>query len=179
MNRVNEFLKKLGAAGVLGLGVLLFCIPFYFSAVRPAELEIAAQHEATERLRSRGPFRPVSVDHRSDDLRRFYRLFPAPQRLPDELEMVYSFAREANLDLMQGEYRLEKRSVGPVAYRMMLPLRGTYSQIRSFIGSVLREMPTASVDALRFERKNIAETQIEAQVRLTLYFQPRDDSDTR
>lgn len=179
MNRLNGFLNKLGAAGVLGLGVLLFCIPFYLSAVRPAEIEVAAQHEAAERLRNRGPFRPVSVDHRSEELRRFYGLFPAPQRLADELETVYSLARDANLDLMQGEYRLEKRGTGPVAYRILLPLRGTYSQIRLFIGSVLREMPIASVDALRFERKKIAETQVDAQVRLTLYFQPDNDPETR
>ena len=34
MNRLHAFLRKLGAAGVLGLGVLFFCIPFYFSALR-------------------------------------------------------------------------------------------------------------------------------------------------
>ena len=34
-------------------------------------------------------------------------------------------------------------------------------------------MPTASVDAVRFERKKAADTQLEAQVRLTLYLAPR------
>jgi hypothetical protein len=179
VNRVHAFLSRLGAAGVLGLGILFFCIPFYFSAVRPAELELAAQREAAERLRSRGPFRPVSADHRAEELRRFYGLFPAPERLSEELKTVYSLAREAKLELMQGEYRLEKRGGGPVAYRITLPVRGTYSQLRSFVDLVLQEMPIASVDALRFERKKIAETQVDAQVRLTLYFQPGNDVDTR
>ncbi len=179
MNRLISLLGRLGAAGVVGLGVLLFCIPFYFSAVRPAELEVAAQQDAAERLRRRGPFRPVSVDHRAEELRRFYGLFPAPQRLTEELKAVYSFAREAKLELMQGEYRLEKRGTGLVAYRITLPVRGTYSQLRAFVGLVLQEMPIASVDALRFERKKIAETQVDAQVRLTLFFQPGNDTDTR
>ena len=165
MSRLHAFLRKLGAAGVLGVGVLFFCIPFYFSALRPAEQELAAQREAAERLRARGPFRPVNADSRSEELRRFYGLFPSADRLPDQLETVYALAREAKLELMQGEYRLEKRDTGLLAYRITLPIRGTYAQIRSFVGSVLKEMPITSVDALRFERKKAVETQIEAQVR--------------
>jgi hypothetical protein len=179
MNRVHALLSRLGAAGVLGLGILFFCLPFYFSAVRPAELELAAQRDAAERLRSRGPFRPVAIDHRADELRRFYGLFPAPQRLTEELKTLYSLAREAKLELMQGEYRLEQRTAGLLAYRITLPVRGTYGQLRSFVDLVLQEVPIASVDALRFERKKIAETQVDAQVRLTLYFQPGNDTDTR
>lgn len=179
MNRLHAVLRKLGAAGVLGLGVLFFCIPFYFTALRPAEHELGAQREAAERLRARGPFRPVAVDDRADELRRFYGLFPPIERLTEELERVYSLAREAKLELMQGEYRLDKRNAGPVAYRITLPIRGTYAQIRSFVGAVLREMPIASVDALRFERKKIVEAQLDAQVRLTLHFRPDEDAATR
>jgi hypothetical protein len=179
VNRLRVFIARLGITGVIGLGVLFFCIPFYFSAIRPAERELAAQQQAAERLRTRGPFQPVSTDQRADELRRFYGLFPAPQRLTEELQAIYSLARDAKLELMQGEYRMEKRGAGLVAYRITLPVRGTYNQLRSFVGLVLQEMPIASVDALRFERKKIAETQVDAQVRLTLYFQPGNDLDTR
>jgi len=75
---------------------------------------------------------------------------------------------------MQGEYRLEKREVGPIAYRITLPIRGNYAQIRTFLDAVLREMPLASVDALRFERKKSADAQLDAQLRLTLHFRPPD-----
>jgi hypothetical protein len=44
---------------------------------------------------------------------------------------------------------------------------------------VLRQMPLASVDALRFERKRIADPQLDAQLRLTLHFRPGDDAETR
>ena len=179
MNRVHFLLRRLGPAGVLGLGILFFCIPFYFSTLRPAERELAARREAAERLRARGPFRPVSTDHRTDELRRFYALFPPLERLTDELEAVYGFAREAKVDLMQGEYRLEKRSAGLTAYRITLPMRGSYGQIRSFVNAVLEKMPTGSLDGLRFERKLIADRQVEAQVRLTLHFQPAPDREAR
>ena len=179
MSRVHALLRLLGTTGVLGLGVLFFCVPFYFSALLPAERELAAQREAIERFRSRGPFRPVSADSRYEELRRFYGLFPPSDLLTDQLEAVYALAREAKLDLMQGEYRLEKRDTGLLAYRITLPIRGTYAQIRTFIGSVLKEMPITSVDALRFERKKTAETQIDAQVRLTIHLRLAGDADTR
>lgn len=179
MSRLRALLRRLGAAGVLGLGVALFCIPFYFSALWPAERELAAQREAADRLHARGPYRPVATDNRAEELRRFYGLFPPVASLPDELERVYSLARAARLELMQGEYRLERRSTGPVAYRISLPIRGTYGQVRSFVAAVLKEMPTASVDALRFERKKAAETQVDAQVRLTIHFRPSEDIEAR
>jgi len=179
VSRLHALLRKLGTAGVLGLGVLFFCIPFYFSALLPAERELAAQRDAIERLRSHGPFRPVSADSRSEELRRFYALFPPSDRLTDQLETVYALAREAKLELMQGEYRLEKRDAGLLAYRITLPIRGTYAQIRSLVGSVLKEMPIASVDALRFERKKAVETQIEARVRLTIHLRPGDATNMR
>ena len=179
MNRLHYWLRRLGIPGVLGLGILLSCILFYFSALGPAEREVAAQRDASERLRSRGPFRPVAVDARAEELRRFYGLFPALHDLTDELKQVYSLARDAKLELMKAEYRLEGRSAGLAAYRITLPIRGSYGQIRSFVDAVLRDKPTASIDALRFERRKIAESQLEGQVRLTLYFRPRDDSETR
>jgi len=179
MNRLRAWLALLGPAGVLGLGVLFFCIPFYVSALRPAERELAALRSTAERLHARGPFPVVAADQRVDELRRFYALLPPLDRLTDELEQVYALARDAQLDLMQGEYRLEARGMGPAAYHIMLPIRGTYEQVRAFVASVLNEKPTASVDALRLERKTIAETRIEAQVRLTLYFRPLDESVAR
>jgi hypothetical protein len=41
---------------------------------------------------------------------------------------------------------------------------------------VLKDMPTASIEALRFERKKAAETQLEAQVRVTLHVRPSGDT---
>jgi hypothetical protein len=48
-------------------------------------------------------------------------------------------------------------------------VRGSYPQLRQFVGRVLQDMPTTSLDALRFERKKAADAQLEAQVRLTIY----------
>lgn len=178
MKRVHNALNALGPPGVIGIGVLIFCIPFYFSAVSAAERELLARRDAGERMNARTPFQPVSVGGRAEELRRFYGLFPPLEKLPDQLERVYGFARAANLELLQGEYRLETPRAGMSAYRIALPVRGSYAQIRQFVGTTLKDMPTASLDAVRFERKRIGDPQLEAQVRMTVYFRPVNESDT-
>ena len=100
------------------------------------------------------------------------------ERLPDELERVYSLARAAKLELLQGEYRLEKPPFGIAFYRITLPIRGTYPQIRQFVAATLKSMPIASLDALRFERKKAGDSQLEAQLRLTVYFRPANEGET-
>jgi hypothetical protein len=178
VKRLNNALQLLGSSGVIGIGVLIFCIPFYFSAVRPAEGELQAQRSIAERLTARTPLQPASSGGRADELRRFYGLFPPLEKLPDQLDRVYGIARAANLELLQGEYRLEIPRTGMLAYRITLPIRGSYAQIRQFVGATLKDMPAASLDALRFERKRIGDPQLDAQVRLTVYFRPANEGDT-
>jgi hypothetical protein len=170
VSRLQALLRVLGPAGVLGIGVLFFCVPFYLSTVRPVERELQAQRGAAERLRARGSYRPVSGDARAEELRRFYALFPPLDQLPGQLDKIYGLARNAKLELLQGEYRLDRRGDGLVPYRITLPLRGAYPQVRDFVGATLQSVPNASIDALRFERKNAGDVQLDAQVRLTVYF---------
>lgn len=178
MKRLHDALHALGSSGVIGIGVLIFCIPFYLSAVRSAEGKLQAQRSIAERLNARTPFQPSAGGGRDDELRRFYGLFPPLDKLPEQLDRVYGLARAANLELLQGEYRLEIPRAGMPAYRITLPIRGGYAQIRQFVGGMLRDMPAASLDALRFERKKIGDPQLDAQVRLTVYFRPAKEGDT-
>jgi len=174
--RLEMLLRRLGGAGVLGIGVLLACAGFYVTALAPVEHEAQAQRLALERLRARTPHQPVSSGGRADELRRFYNLFPPASELTDDVERLHRLARSSGLDLAQGEYRLERRASGLWAYRVTLPVRGSYSQLRAFLGVLLTSMPTASIDALRFERKKAADTQLEAQVRVTLHARPSGET---
>lgn len=172
--RLERWLRRLGPAGVLGVGVLLACAGFYSDALAPIEQQVSAQRLALERLRTRTPYQPVS-NGREEELQRFYSLFPPVAQLGSEVERLHSLARKNGLELAQGEYRLERRVDGLWAYRVTLPVRGSYSQFRGFLAAVLDGMPVASLDALRFERKKALDAQLEAQVRLTIHARPTGD----
>jgi hypothetical protein len=44
------------------------------------------------------------------------------------------------------------------------------------LSALLKDMPIASLDALRFERKKAVDAQLEAQVRVTLHLRPSGES---
>ena len=90
MNLINAALARLGPPGILGLGALLFCAPFYVSGLLPLQREVTAQREVAERLRVRGPFRPVAPDGREGELQRFHNLFPRIEELPGELLKLFA-----------------------------------------------------------------------------------------
>jgi len=171
--RLDALLRRLGVAGVLGVGLLLACAGFWASALQPVQQELAARRLALADVQSRAtrPGEPA-LDDPQAALRRFHERFPSTNALTDELERVHRLARRAGLDLAQGEYRLERRPAGLWAYRVTLPVRGTYSDLREFLGAVLKDAPAASIEAMRFERKRADDPQLEAQVRLTLHLRP-------
>ncbi len=172
MKPLRAMIRMLGPYGLAGVVLLLLCASLYFGVVKPAEIELSARQEASKRMKSRSAVQPVSIDSRSDDLRRFYALFPSSGKIAPEMQKLWVVAGEYKIDLQQGEYRLESSGPGLARYRITLPVRATYAQIRQFVGFILKEIPAMSIDGLRFERKKISDTQLEAQIKLTLYLQP-------
>jgi hypothetical protein len=179
MRYLRKIVDSFGAAGVIGIGLLLFCALFYFSGVKPLQRELAEEQAAAERLKTRTPIQLVSARDRGEEIRRFYGLFPTVDQLPKELDRVYAIAKGAELQVQQAEYRLEAPPNGLIAYRLTFPVRGTYSQIRNFVSTTLQDMTIASLDQLRFERKKANDTQLEAQVRLTIHFRPGGEEPVR
>lgn len=169
---MKRIIDQLGLAGVLGIGVLLFCATFYFSALRPAQEELSARQSAASGAgQAQSALQPV-LARSADPLSELHSRFPALDTLPAQVERVHRIARSTGLELRQGDYRLEVPPAGLVAYRISLPARGEYRALRSFIGAVLKEIPVAAVDRLRFERKKPGDSQLEAQIQLTLFFRP-------
>jgi hypothetical protein len=164
VRRLRRLLDVLGPVGIAGVGVWLFCLPFYFNALAPAEAQVVRRSAPASRL-------PLQLqgEEGAGELERFYSRFPRADRLHGQLETLYAHARASRVQLLQGEYRLEAGSGALNAYHVTLPVRGSYQQLRHFVDRVLKDMPTTSVDALRFERKKAADAQLEAQVRLTIY----------
>lgn len=162
MKRLENLLAELGPLGIAAVGVLLFCLTFDVGALRPTERELAALRQAAARERPASPT--------EERYQRFYALFPPLEQLPEELERLYGLARAAGVDLPRADYRLEDRDAPLAAYRVTLPVRGPYPRIRAFLGATLQAMPTAAVDALLLERKKPGDAEIEARLRMTLYF---------
>lgn len=54
-------------------------------------------------------------------------------------------------------------------YQIVLPVRGSYPQIRGFLKALLAQLPTVVLEDLELQRKRIGDRELNGRVRMTLY----------
>lgn len=109
-------------------------------------------------------------DSAQRQLQAFYRHFGNEDTLPDHLARLYQIARTTGITLRQGEYRLlRERESRLRRYQIVLPVKGSYPQLRQFVSATLVALPNAALDQVSFGRRRLDDREVEAQIRLTLY----------
>lgn len=170
---LQNSLSALGWPGVVGLGLLAFCGVVYLSAIVPAQHRLADMKAQTLSLRAllaKNNATQKETPTPEVQLNRFYQFFPAHTATPDLLEKLYAAAESSNIVLEQGDYRLASTKGDKIAhYQVTLPVKGSYPQIRKFIGRILADLPASSLDEVSFQRQKIGDMQVESQIKLTLY----------
>lgn len=167
-------LARLSREGAVGLGLLVLCLAFYFSALRPTQVRLdrlqSDMVSLHEKIRNAKDAMRVDPDTPAEQLVRYYKFFPPQTSTPLWLDKIYKAALDQNIQLEQGEYRAKSEKAGKlVHYRIVMPVKGTYLQLRKFLAAVLTDIPTASLDQISFERQKIGDEVIEAKIKLTLY----------
>lgn len=156
-------LERLGKPGVLGLGVLLFCLSLYLGHIAPAQLEIARLQEESARLAAT---RPAGEPGNAA---------PSPRQLPsfatatDSLKAVYALAEQHGLKPDRGSYQLSDKD-GQQRLEASLPLQGSYPSLRAYLHEVLALPAAPALDELALQRQKSSDAQIEANLRLSFYF---------
>jgi hypothetical protein len=166
-------IDSLGWPGVAGLGLLAFCLVVYLSALLPAQhrlAEMLAQAGSLREQLAKSKTMQMAIPAPEARLTDFYHFFPAHVATPDQLEKLYAAAEASGIALEQGDYRpVSGKSDKLERYQITLPVRGSYTQIRKFIGRLLADLPAASLDGVSFQRQKISDTQVESQIKFTLY----------
>lgn len=164
---------RLGAAGVVGIALLAFAGMFALSALVPLRGEVARlEAEAADLRRQlksapRSDAAPAPV---ADQLATFYAFFPAPESAPDWLGRIHSIGLRHGVELVAGEYRIERAPAPRLArYQITLPVQGPYGQVRRFVGEVLEQVPAAVLEEFTLRRDSVESAQVEARVRFALY----------
>jgi hypothetical protein len=171
---MSRWVNGTGWSGAVGLGLLVFCAAFYLSWLLPeqgrlTELRLQVLSAQDQAARASTAARPVGT---AEKLTAFYGSFPRPLGVPEILDRIYTAADRQKLKLDQAEYRVTQDNVGKLArYQITLPLKGTYPQIRMFVGLVLADIPAVSLENVQFERQKIGDTTVEAKIKLVLYLE--------
>ena len=171
--RAQDAMKVLSWPGVVGLGLLAFCLAFYWSALLPAKARLVEMQQQASSLGARLAHmktQPQQLVTPETQLAAFYHFFPDFAATPDLLEKLYGAAEASGIVLEQGEYRVVPGKEDKLErYQVTLPVRGTYPAVRKFLGRVLADLPAASLDSVSFQRQKVGDMTIESQIKLTLY----------
>lgn len=168
MNRL-----RLGRPGMLGALLVAAGAAFLAFALQPLERRheaLLAQSEAALKRKARSDRNVIPVSAAEGRLASFYAFFRRDDELTDHLARLYALAGRAGVEARTAEYRLaESRGLRLVEYSISMPATGTYGEVRTFIEYALEEIPVLALDHVSLRRKRIADHQVEAEIRFTVF----------
>ena len=168
---------RLGAIGKIGLGLIVATSIYFFSAVLPQESVLQRLKERAETLQVQALSKQAPADtdagkKMSGDqaLQAFYDFFPRIDSSPFWIRELVRIAKKQNVELSSSEYRLVNESDARLArYEMILPVRGSYSQIRAFMAEALETVPAMAISTIAIKRENVTSEKLEVRLEVNLY----------
>ncbi|MBA2961847.1 MULTISPECIES: pilus assembly protein PilO [Ramlibacter] len=169
-----EFLRALRWPGAAGALLAAASLAWTGAVLLPAQARLAAGQEQLARAERRAAAvrSGLASAPQSAATRRklFYGALPAMTELTQNIDRIYAAAATEQLSLVRGEYMgAEIPAAGLVRYKIVLPLKGTYPQVRRFAAACATGVPGLSLDDLSLQRQSIADAKVDARVQMSIY----------
>jgi len=176
MSPIREKLARLphelGPLGLASLAVLVALAIFHWLVIEPmqarnAELQerVARQAPAAQERAAQEPG-PASTQ---DRVAAVYDFLRKDQQTTDWLATLYGIGTATGVQLKSASYRTQPADGRIVRYEIVLPVAGSYPQIREFLRRSLAEIPVLSLDQINLKRENRNDGAVNAELRLTLH----------
>lgn len=176
MYQLRWFASGLGRHGVIGVGLLVFSVAFYFSSLMPARIQLAGLKDRAASLQLAGD--AAGAVRKTNDpvsrIKAFYRTFPGAENLAPAINETYIIAGRHGLTVEQADYQYRIESDDDLAaYEMAFSVKGPYPKVRNFLLDVLRMHPGVAVDSLNFRRESATTYGVETKLRLIFFVRSR------
>jgi hypothetical protein len=97
-----------------------------------------------------------------------YEYLEKPEGTTDWLAKLYAIGKASGVELQSASYKTQ--NAGRLQrYEIVLPLNGSYAQMRDFLKRSLAEIPVLSLDQISLKRENRREGAVQAELHLTLH----------
>jgi Tfp pilus assembly protein PilO len=169
--RLRRLARQLDWLAMAGIGLALFAMGLYFYGIRPLESHrmalndrvVASLARADTRLKKDEPVQPQA------QLAAFYEQLADARQAPEIASRLHAYAHGAGLTLDRGEYRPVPDTSGKfVRYQIVLPVNGSYPQVRRFVADAMRDMPGLALDAISFRREGDT-ARLQSELRFTAF----------
>ena len=158
---INRLRKELGTAGLVAIALIAFALAFGGFVTRPLE----AKNELISQKTSRGA---AKVQPGAEKVAAVYEYLAKPEEPTDWLAKLHGIGtatgvqiKSANYKALPAEGRIERTEI-------VLPVSGSYSQIRDFLKRSQAEIPVMSIDQINLKRAEKGDL-VQAEMRLTLH----------
>ncbi|MFZ6765921.1 type 4a pilus biogenesis protein PilO [Undibacterium sp. Di26W] len=167
--------RTFGVANLFLLLVLIAIIVAWFCGIPYTQKQVFRLEERATELKDKKQSQQLEMKQMVSDentvrIHLFYEHLGEKKHVEQQLKTVFFLAAESGIALKTGEYQLSENNAGQYfTYRIQLPVKGTYQQLRKFIEQVLLTIPFASLDEISFKRETINGTVIDSKIVFTLF----------
>ncbi|OHC71260.1 MAG: hypothetical protein A2045_01940 [Rhodocyclales bacterium GWA2_65_20] len=166
----TAILEKLGLPGIAGLGLLLFCLSFYFGNVAPVRAELASlESEEAQLVATAAANRAAAAPAQEAGTG---QALPGLIEAPELLRQLNTLANKHGVAVERTAYQIKDKD-GPRRLEVSMPLKVGYPALRSYLRDALRLTAAASLDELSLQRSQAGDAAVAAQVRLSYGFAGR------
>ncbi|SFI17103.1 hypothetical protein [Nitrosomonas sp. Nm34] len=165
-------ITRLNLIGKIGLGLFTLSVVFFWAAVLPQKENVLKLKEQAASMQQRTQAE-AAVTTKLDDnqaLQVFYDFFPSIDSSPYWIKELDRIAKKHKVELSRSDYRLMQEQDSKLArYEMILPVHGSYPQIRAFIADMLETIPAIALVDIALKRENIKSGKLDARLSVNLY----------
>ena len=158
---------ELGSLGMAALALIAAMAAFHALVLQPLEARKAGLEE---RLARQPPAAETAANELpADKVSAVYEYLQKDEETTDWLAKLHGIGTATGVQLKSANYRTHQTDGRIVRYEMVIPIAGSYPQIRDFLQRALADIPVMSVDQLALKRETRNDGAIQAELRLTLH----------
>jgi Tfp pilus assembly protein PilO len=158
---------QLGGLGFASLLLLAAAAAFQFLVVEPMQARNAPLSERVAREAPRAQTgQPAST---ADKVSAVYDFLRTEEQTTDWLAKLHGIGTATGVQFKTATYRTQQTEGRIVRYEIVLPVAGSYPQIREFLKRSLAEIPVLSIDQLALKRESRNDGALQAELRMTLH----------
>jgi len=164
--------RDLGAMGQAGLGLLGVTVLFVAFVLGPLQARDRALRDSLERAQRAAA--PAAAQAPSlGKLDSLYGYLQKSEGPTDWLAKLYGISVATGVQLESATYRSpEDKDISSKKiqrYEIVLPVQGSYPQLREFMRRALAEIPVLSLDQVSLKRESRNAGAVQAELRMTLH----------
>lgn len=164
--RLYRVRDELGSTGLAAIVLFVAAGAFMTFVLQPMKAQnrtLEAQAGISRDLAT------VSGVNAAEKVESVYEYLEKPEATTDWLAKLYAIGKATGVELQSANYKTQNAGGRLQRYEIVLPLTGSYAQMRDFLKRSLAEIPVLSLDQIVLKRENRREGQVQAELRLTLH----------